>query len=247
VTETEDRPGWYELLHQDEIWIDRDGAEIRLDDMSPRYCGNVLSLVVRAAPSYLERLWFSMASSPGPSGDMASDAFDSEMDRLLDAQKDPARWAESTELVQALRRRMQGLPAAVQEEDMSVEDAVDDGYTFDRNPLTVRAVRFTGGNLSEVAAVAGRMHRVEETMISGPGPCRGMQKAVNVWSVNDSAAVPVGSWLVIDGEKLSSVPDHEFTGDYTRQNGPVEAEILCYCGDPTTDGQNHVFCYPGMD
>lgn len=231
---------WRQILHQDEFWIDASGTRLRLTEMDPSHCANTIKWIIRTLPRLAEQDTFQMLSGPGPSGDMANDAFDGELSQLEHIAGNAASWARETPLVKALQRRVQGSAAW----DLAQGGA--DAYEWSRVPQTVRAVRFSGTNHQEIIDLIGPMCRVEDTHVSGPGPCRGMQKAIHVWSVHSSTAVPVGSWLIIGRKGFSSMPDHEFTEEYDRK--PVHAEILCFCGDAMTSDNDpeHNMCHPGM-
>lgn len=236
------RQDWSPLMQQDEIWIDKAGNKLSLDEMEPRYCGNVYNLMLRSLPGLARADSWSMMASPGPSGDMACDAFDSEIARLEHIAAHPNEYAADAPLMKALLRRIEGLPARP-------EEPVAQPDTFDRRPQTVRAIQYTGDNLTEVEMwIDNRGFRVEEKMVSGPGPLRGMIKILSVWSVNTSAAVPVDGWLLSeDGEEFWGLEDRAFRKDY--QAAIVDAEILCYCGEPrrSDDDPKHGLCFPGMD
>lgn len=233
------RQDWSALMQQDEIWIDKAGNKLLLDEMEPRYCGNVYSLMLRSLPGLARADSWSMMASPGPSGDMACDAFESEIDRLEHIAANPNEYAAESPLMKALLRRIEGLPA-------HKEELMDD--IFDRRPQTVRAIQYTGTNYGEVVDwVNDRSYFIEETMISGPGPCRGMQKAIQIHNVRNAAAVPVKGWLLFEGDDFWALPDHEFRKEY--RPGLAAAEILCYCGDPrrSDNDPQHALCFPGMD
>lgn len=231
---------WMRILDQDEFWVTASGSRTRVEDMEVSHCANAYAFVLRRLPLLAAKEVEQMLSGPGPSGDMACDAFDGELARLEHIAFDPASFVAQSPLMQALERRSRGFKSP----DPDRERAV--AYEWVRVPQNVQAVRFTGDNHQEIIDLVGPLYRVEDTHVSGPGPCRGMQKAVQVWSVNSSADVPVGSWLVIDGEKLSSMTDAEFTGEYARKQVPASREI-CWCGREIETGENHSMCYPGME
>jgi len=97
------------LLYQDEWWQPKVGPMLRIAEMDDGWRHNTAAFLLRRAPRLAERAWASMAadaSGPlGPSGDMACDAFEAELD-WLDA--DPEGWLCETPLYQAL---VAGLPA----------------------------------------------------------------------------------------------------------------------------------------
>jgi hypothetical protein len=97
------------LLHQDEWWQPKVGPMLRIVEMDQMWRHNTAAFLLRRAPRLAAREWALMvadASGPlGPSGDMACDAFEAELDRLND---DPEGWLRETPLYRAL---IAGLPA----------------------------------------------------------------------------------------------------------------------------------------
>jgi hypothetical protein len=85
------------LLAQDEIWHPKNANPIRLQAMAPSHRRNLLAWLRRRAPRLKESTAWSYLTGPGPSGDMACDAFDRELDEL-DAQ-DPQAWLAEQPLV----------------------------------------------------------------------------------------------------------------------------------------------------
>lgn len=126
---TDDRPSTLDLLHQSEIWIDADGNTHQIPDMEIRHARNVIRLLERKAAQIHDAESWDYVSGPGPSGDVACDAFEAEMERFMSA--DPLEWVRSTDLVQALYQRIgepvPGAPAP-DDPDWSIpEDATYDG------------------------------------------------------------------------------------------------------------------------
>lgn len=202
---------WAAVLDQDEYWVDASGTRLDLDEMDVDHCINVARWILRALPRLAERDTWRMAMGPGPTGDVACDSFDREMDQLERIVTDPAAWADEMPLMKALKRRARGLSAREEEKPVTVG-----GKTYRRRPQEVLAIRYDGTNADAVRdCMNSPLIRVEETMISGPG--RGMQKALSVWAVNFSAAVPVGGWLLHDEDdenRFWSMTDEEFAIDY---------------------------------
>lgn len=101
------RPGFQSLLSQDEVWIDRAGITHRLQEMDPGHCASVIAYLERRAAPMLRRRLVSYLSGPQPTGEMAGDAFDreiEEMDRLiLDGRA--TDWLWGYPLLPALARR----------------------------------------------------------------------------------------------------------------------------------------------
>lgn len=88
-------------LFQGETWTDATGTEHRIDEMSARYCRNVIAFLDRQAQRIAFAVGFAMASGPQPTGEAANDCFDAAMADL----DDPVRWLHGTTLVEALRRQ----------------------------------------------------------------------------------------------------------------------------------------------
>lgn len=203
---------WRQIIHQGVFWIDAGGNRLLLDEMETSHCANVRKWIFLNLSRIAERALMLMALGPGPSGDVASDAFEAEMAELEHIVQNAPAWAAETPLVKALERRSQGLRA--QEEENTVTAG---GRTYSRKPKDVLAIRYDGTNLSEIKDFVNNPHlRVEEQMISGPRPLRGMQKVVSVWSVNFAVMVPVGDWLLADEDEgaFFSLTDAQFTADY---------------------------------
>ncbi|MFI9583842.1 hypothetical protein ACIHCQ_18785 [Streptomyces sp. NPDC052236] len=85
------------LLNQDEVWQDGQDRRHRLDDMDPRYCGNVLRFLLRQADDLFKGLVDGLAVSPESLG-----RWDGE---------DAEAWLARQPLTVALRRRSEGKPA----------------------------------------------------------------------------------------------------------------------------------------
>lgn len=96
------------LLHQNVWWYPHRRPALRIAAMEKPYRYNTTRLLERRAPQLAGQEHRSMAgwlSHPlGPGGDMATDAFEREMDDLL---RDPLGWLHERPLMRALRR---GLP-----------------------------------------------------------------------------------------------------------------------------------------
>jgi hypothetical protein len=102
---------WTELLDQDEVWRDAQGAVLRLDDMEPDYCARVRAFCLRNAELALNTCLYEMTCGLGPSGEVATDCFNREWDMLEAAGEDPKAWLEESHLLIALKHRSEGLPA----------------------------------------------------------------------------------------------------------------------------------------
>lgn len=199
---------WANILGQEDFWVTYSGWRIPLDAMSPAHCADTVAFIKRSLSRLAERDLMVMSLDPGPTGDVACDAFDSAMGELEHIIHNAPEWAEGTPLVRALNRRAQGDRGAK-------VDPVGDVYH--RVPKTVQAIRYDGTNLAAVIAfVDDRNILVEERRVAGPGPCRGMQRAVVVSSIHNFATVPVGSWLLVEQGRYSSVPDEIFENDYRK-------------------------------
>ncbi|WP_445525312.1 hypothetical protein [Streptomyces cyslabdanicus] len=85
------------LLNQDEVWQDAQDRRHRLDDMEPRYCGNVLRFLLRQADDLFGALVDGLAVSPEALGRWEGE--------------DTEAWLARQPLAVALRRRSEGKPA----------------------------------------------------------------------------------------------------------------------------------------
>lgn len=92
------------ILDQGETWIDASGFMWKITGMEPRHCRNVINMLHRRADELAFAAGLGMLSGIQPSGDVAQDCFDRELEEL---QSDPSRWLDGTELIKALRRRME--------------------------------------------------------------------------------------------------------------------------------------------
>lgn len=102
---------WTDLLGQNEIWCNADGQILRLDEMEPDYCARVRAFCLRQAEAAHATLMYEMTLGPGPSGEVAQDAFEAEFDTLEQAGERPQEWLAQQDLLIALKRRSEGLPA----------------------------------------------------------------------------------------------------------------------------------------
>jgi hypothetical protein len=101
----------YELLCQDEQWIDQDGAMHRVADMQLEHVVNLLRWLHRHAFAIAQHCAAFLETMPTPAGHTA--AFD-QVAADADAEHahmvgDPVGWLGDTELVTALRARVTGV------------------------------------------------------------------------------------------------------------------------------------------
>lgn len=89
-------------LHQDQVWITKDGHELRLADMEPRHRRNVLAMLRRNAARLKYEAMFRMAVGPRPRGDAACDAFDDAF--AIQLEQLDGEWLERRPLVVELAR-----------------------------------------------------------------------------------------------------------------------------------------------
>lgn len=100
--------GTYRLLHQDKVWIDRNGNVIQIDDMPPGYKGNVVSFLTRRASSLGS--WYQLGEvlvcrMLGNVSDMVEDTLIEEEEREAERLRlDPVGWMLDTPLVKRLQR-----------------------------------------------------------------------------------------------------------------------------------------------
>lgn len=73
------------VLEQDEVWFNKAGEEIRLEDMSNRYLRNVMNFLEQRAGYFHTRecLWICAAAAM-PHGDGAQDALDQVAEEVMD-------------------------------------------------------------------------------------------------------------------------------------------------------------------
>ncbi|MGP8297762.1 tetratricopeptide repeat protein [Streptomyces inhibens] len=85
---------WSTLLNQDEVWQDAQDRRVRLDEMDPTYCTNVLNFILRQADGIVQMLLNGLIVVPESLGWKEGD--------------DAVSWLERQPLVTALRRRAAG-------------------------------------------------------------------------------------------------------------------------------------------
>jgi hypothetical protein len=95
------------LLWQDEIWVTRDGTQLRVEEMDASHAQNVVNLLERRAPQLLNGSIWAAIGGPQPSGDGACDEFEAgiaEAERMLEAGQ-AEEWLWEHPLLQALIKR----------------------------------------------------------------------------------------------------------------------------------------------
>lgn len=102
---------WTDLLEQDEIWQDAHGAQLRLDDMEPGYCGRVAAFILKQADAAVEHITNELWSFGEPNGFQAQIDYDRGLGQFFDQTSDATAWIAEQPLTVALQRRAQGLPA----------------------------------------------------------------------------------------------------------------------------------------
>ncbi|MEU4231157.1 hypothetical protein AB0F17_43270 [Nonomuraea sp. NPDC026600] len=96
---------WFDLLDQDQVWIDGDGREHQIAAMDPAYCRRVLAWLHRHAGDVTNAAAAAIDRAPLPDVDtVAYDivAFSSETAEMRD---DPHAWLVTTPLITTLRTR----------------------------------------------------------------------------------------------------------------------------------------------
>lgn len=113
---------WSSLLHQSDVWVDKDKNTRKISEMDRPYAERVYRFLLapRRAKGILAAISTQSFLCEGPTpGTMAADLFDRELDALLESQDDPVQWMKSTPLVAALYARAWG-----PEPEESTEDVV---------------------------------------------------------------------------------------------------------------------------
>lgn len=235
---------WSDHLYEGDVWVGADGVGVPVEDMTGRHAANAYHFALRQASEVLTRIQWSMAMGPQPSGDVASDGFDNALEELYGYTEDPEAWIVRTPLLVALARQG-GLPAVVDDDEDTEEiSSAPEPVFYDRRPQRVAAVRFDSTNTDALSDLVGPFVEVTGTLVSGPGPCRGMQQAVRLKGMSQEATVPVGSWLLVEEDQFWCLSDSQFRKEYNPR--AVDAVILCFCGEDSSQG-SHLMCYPGMD
>ncbi|MFM9452218.1 hypothetical protein [Streptomyces europaeiscabiei] len=101
---------WSDLLFQATWWQDQEQAIWRLDELSAVRCGRIYRFIARQEDGVAEHLAWEATRAPEPTAEAALDAYDRGLNALLETVSE-AGWIQRAELMTALRRRMQGLPA----------------------------------------------------------------------------------------------------------------------------------------
>lgn len=101
---------WSDLLFQSTWWQDEHQALWRLDELSTVRCGRIYRFIARQEDGVAEQLAWEATRAPEPTAEVAFDAYDRGLSALLETVSETG-WIHRAELMTALRRRMQGLPA----------------------------------------------------------------------------------------------------------------------------------------
>ncbi|MFF1600722.1 hypothetical protein ACFVYV_24990 [Streptomyces mirabilis] len=113
---------WSDLLFQDTWWQDAERNIWRLDELDEMRCSRIYGFVARLEEETGTRLAWEATHGPMPSGDVAFDGYERGQAEVLEMVSERG-WIHRTELMQALQRRMRGLP--------SVEGTCFCGYPVD--------------------------------------------------------------------------------------------------------------------
>ncbi|MFK4801640.1 hypothetical protein ACI3K5_23535 [Streptomyces sp. MPA0124] len=78
---------------------------------------------------------------------------------------------------------------------------------YRKKPVEIEAVRYDGTNRNEVAAFMGRLGKVEERKLPGPG--RGMHDGIVIHTLEGDMTASVGDWIIrgVQGEFYPCKPD----------------------------------------
>jgi hypothetical protein len=99
----------YEVLCQDEQWVDQDGAVHRVAEMEREHVVNLLRWLHRHALGIALGCARFLTKMPMPAGDIAFGDVAGDVGRELSRMgNDPVGWLGDTELVTALRARLTG-------------------------------------------------------------------------------------------------------------------------------------------
>lgn len=101
-----DQPDALELLGQSDIWIDGQGVRHFVRKMELRHIRNTRAWIMRNGTLLADQAYREMISGFHPTGEEASSAFDTVLERLLAAHEDPVPWLEESELIQAFDERL---------------------------------------------------------------------------------------------------------------------------------------------
>ncbi|GLY55342.1 hypothetical protein [Lentzea sp. NBRC 102530] len=99
----------FDLLEQDEVWVDVHGTEHDISDMEPRYVGNVIRFMERKAQALINGYAWSMVKTTSMPGadthafDVVTAAFGAELDEMY---RDPVAWLRELPLMKALNERL---------------------------------------------------------------------------------------------------------------------------------------------
>jgi len=177
---------WFRLLQQDETW-DRNGV-MPLEAMTAKQCRQARAALLSELPETISDCYENLVSKPVPGGSLECAIRETQVDILQRAMADVEKWADTTPLMVALRRRMDGSPARPR----AARDFGQAGQIYTGNP--VRAVRFDGDNLDELGALLPGS-RNKMVLVHHENE-RGLQLAASVWTSHCKLTIPFGSWLL---------------------------------------------------
>ncbi|HRE00730.1 MAG TPA: hypothetical protein PLV68_05490 [Ilumatobacteraceae bacterium] len=95
--------GWVRYLDQGTWWKNAAGEWIEVPSIDARYAGNIIGWLERRAQQLHWLYCLALCDMGGPQGDMASLAWDDELDDVSRA--DPLPWLQSTALYRAVAAR----------------------------------------------------------------------------------------------------------------------------------------------
>lgn len=101
---------WTDLLFQGTWWQDAERAIHRLDELDEMRCSRIFGFIAKREEEVGTQFAWEVTQAPVPSGDVAFDAYDRGMSKLLLMVGDRG-WIHGTDLMAALRRRIRGLPS----------------------------------------------------------------------------------------------------------------------------------------
>lgn len=93
-----------DYLDQSEVWVGANGVIYQIDQLGEQHARNILGMIERASRGLLRETQDLYIWGPQPSGEMAQDLFQQELDWLLDA--GPIEFIEELLVVRALRDRL---------------------------------------------------------------------------------------------------------------------------------------------
>lgn len=98
---------WINLLDQTEVWVNREGEEIRVDEIDARYAANICRFLERRAVGIF--FHYNLDRLVRLPMDMGEEAERSVLDHMDEQSRDPVGWLREKPLFKAIAARKEQL------------------------------------------------------------------------------------------------------------------------------------------